>query len=200
MLSISTNVQGLDKLQKEITRLEKIVKLQKDKTMLNERLAQEMVKIVRNVATQRLSLVPTSNEEYKNMYLSNNKYRIEGDKIIIYNDLCIVSPKSKVSDEYMFCIALAFEYGTGVIGKENPKIGAWAYDVNKDKNRAFIDGKQLDGWWIPAEQAGSVPTLATSKSGKAVVVQGYEGMEIYRFAQEEIIKQLPMIIKKLINE
>ena len=200
MLSISTNIQGLDKLQKEITRLEKIVKLQKEKTMLNERLAQEMVKIVRNVAIQRLSLVPTSNEEYKNMYFSNNKYRIKGNKIIIYNDLCFVSPKSKVSDEFMFCIALAFEYGTGVIGKENPKIGAWAYDVNKDKNRAFIDGKQLDGWWIPAEQAGSVPTLATSKSGKAVVVQGYEGMEIYRFAQEEIIKQLPMIIKKLINE
>ena len=200
MLSISTNVQGLEKLQKELTRIEKIVKLQNDKAMLNERLAQEMVKIVRNVAIQRLSLVSTSNEEYKNMYLSNNKYRIDGNKIIIYNDLCIVSPKSKVSDEYIFCIALAFEYGTGVIGKENPKVGAWAYDVNKDKNRAFIDGKQLEGWWIPAEQAGGVPTLATSKSGKAVVVQGYEGMEIYRFAQEEIIKQLPTIIKGLINE
>lgn len=200
MLSISTNVQGLEKLQNELARIEKIVKLQNDKAMLNERLAQEMVKIVRNVAIQRLSLVSTSNEEYKNMYLSNNKYRIDGNKIIIYNDLCIVSPKSKVSDEYIFCIALAFEYGTGVIGKENPKVGAWAYDVNKDKNRAFIDGKQLEGWWIPVEQAGGVPTLATSKSGKAVVVQGYEGMEIYRFAQEEIIKQLPTIIKGLINE
>ena len=200
MLSISTEVQGLEQLQKELARIEKIVKLQNDKAMLNERLAQEMVKIVRNVAIQRLSLVSTSNEEYKNMYLNNNKYRIDGNKIIIYNDLCIVSPKSKVSDEYIFCIALAFEYGTGVIGEENPKVGAWAYDVNKDKNRAFIDGKQLEGWWIPAEQAGGVPTLATSKSGKAVVVQGYEGMEIYRFAQEEIIKQIPSIIKELINE
>lgn len=200
MLKINTNIQGLDKLNKQIERLDKLIELQKNQSMLNIKLAQKMLDIVNNVARQRINLVPTSNDELKDEYLNNNKFRIEGDTIIIYNDLCIISPQSKVSDEYTFCVALAFEYGTGVIGKENPKVGAWNYDVNSENNRAFIDGEKLDGWWIPKSKAGGVNTLAESRSGNAVVVQGYEGMEIYRFAREEIIKQLPKLINDLLNE
>lgn len=200
MLKISSSVQNLDKLEQHIKRVDKLLELQKDQSLLCEKLATQMLKILNQVAKQRINLIPTSNDDLKGSYLNNNKYRIEGNTIILYNDLCVVSPASKISDEYTFCVALAFEYGTGVIGKENPKIGAWSYDVNSGRNRAFINGEQLDGWWLPKEKAGGVKILAESKNGNAVVVQGYEGMEIYRFAREEIVKQLPKIINDLLNE
>lgn len=200
MLKISSSVQNLDKLEQQIKRVDKLLELQKDQSLLCEKLATQMLKILNQVAKQRINLIPTSNDDLKGSYLNNNKYRIEGNTIILYNDLCVVSPASKISDEYTFCVALAFEYGTGVIGKENPKIGAWSYDVNSGRNRAFINGEQLDGWWLPKEKAGGVKILAESKNGNAVVVQGYEGMEIYRFAREEIVKQLPKIINDLLNE
>lgn len=200
MLKISSSVQNLDKLEQQIKRVDKLLELQKDQSLLCEKLATQMLKILNQVAKQRINLIPTSNDDLKGSYLNNNKYRIEGNTIILYNDLCVVSPASKISDEYTFCVALAFEYGTGVIGKENPKIGAWNYDVNSGRNRAFINGEQLDGWWLPKEKAGGVKILAESKNGNAVVVQGYEGMEIYRFAREEIVKQLPKIINDLLNE
>lgn len=200
MLKINSSVQNLDKLEQQIKRVDKLLELQKDQSLLCEKLATQMLKILNQVAKQRINLIPTSNDDLKGSYLNNNKYRIEGNTIILYNDLCVVSPASKISDEYTFCVALAFEYGTGVIGKENPKIGAWSYDVNSGRNRAFINGEQLDGWWLPKEKAGGVKILAESKNGNAVVVQGYEGMEIYRFAREEIVKQLPKIINDLLNE
>ena len=194
---IDIDIQGLDKLQQEINRLEKLVKLQEN---ISIRLAEEMLKIVNKVARQRINLVNTSNDDLKSQYLANNKYMIDGKTITLYNDLTIDSPESKVSGAYRFCVALAFEYGTGIIGAENPKLGAWAYDINKENNRAIIDGKTLEGWWIPKSKAGNVNVIAESKSGKAVVVQGYEGMEIYRFAREEIINQLPKIIDKIMKE
>lgn len=200
MFKINTTIQGLDKLQKEIDRVDKLLQLQTNIQLFNTKLAERMLKIVNEVANNRISMFPTTNEEHKSEYLRNNKYQIEGNTIIIYNDTKITSPKSRVSDAYEFSIAMAFEYGTGIIGEQNPKIGAWKYDVNKENNRAFVDGEKIDGWWIPKSKAGGVNTLAESRSGNAVVVQGYEGMEIYRFAREEIIKQLPKLINDLLNE
>lgn len=199
MFKINTTIQGLDKLQKEINRLEKLIKTENNINLLNQKLAIKMLEIVNEVANNRIMLLSSTNEEEKSKYLNNNKYRIEGNTIVLYNDLCILSPKSKVSGSYLFCVALAFEYGTGVIGKQNPKLGAWQYDINSEKNRAIVDDEKLDGWWIPIEKVGKVEPLATSKSGKSVVVQGYEGVEIYRFAREEIIKRLPTIMNEILN-
>ena len=57
MLQISTNIQGLDKLQKEINRLEKLIKVENNINLLNQKLAIKMLEIVNEVANNRIMLL-----------------------------------------------------------------------------------------------------------------------------------------------
>ena len=188
-LKTNVNVKGLKELQEKINYIDKLIKMKSD-TKFQNIIKQKCLDTVIEIAIQNINLFPTSNEELKQAYISNNKIRpMENNNgFIIYNDLSVQSKN------YKFCVALAFEYGTGLIGQEQNINGAWKYNVNQ--NTVFFDGNTIDGWWLAKSKAGSVESFGESQSGKAIITRGYQGMEIYRKSAEEIKKRL----KKWVNE
>ena len=78
-----------------------------------------------------------------------------------------------------FSIALAFEYGVGIVGEDNYDsefFQAWEYNVNKH-NFAWN----------------------YVKDGVRYSTYGYMGFEVYRFTAEEIINQLPNWVAEYFN-
>ena len=183
MLKVDVKVDSITKLEEHIKLVEKLLKLKTDKEFQHY-IQQKCLETVKKVATERLFSNPTSNDELKSDYIENNKIKDVTDKgFTIYNDLSIVGTK------YNFCVALAFEYGTGLIGEQQAINGAWAYNINN--NTVIINGEEIDGWWLAKSKAGNIQTFGESKSGQAIVTRGYEGMEIYRFSAIEIKSMLP---------
>ena len=78
-----------------------------------------------------------------------------------------ISPENASNYPDGFSIALAFEYGTGLIGQGNPKIGAWQYNVKGHEK----------GWVF-------------SRYGRFTFTRGYAGFEIYRYTAEAIKENL----------
>ena len=129
--------------------------------------------------------------------MSNHKIKnITNKGFVIYNDYWIEKPTTHFSYGYPFSIALAFEYGTGIIGATHSAYTPDWYAYNVNDNRVTIDGEEIDGWWLDANLNNGNPIFGTSKSGKAVITRGYEGLEIYRFSAIEIQKQLPNWVKE----
>lgn len=183
MLDVKLESNDLDKLLNYINFVKKMKSMKTD-VEFQKYIQDKCLSTVNNVAQNLINAHNTTNEDLKNAYLQNNKIKNISDKgFTIYNDLTINNGK------YDFCIALAFEYGTGLIGKNQNIEGAWDYNINE--NTVIIDGEEIDGWWISKEKAGNTQIFGESKSGNAVVTQGYEGMEIYRYSAIEIKKQLP---------
>lgn len=187
MLNISTNIQGLSKLQKQIDFVEKMLNMKTD-TNFQKFIQSKCLEAVNKISQERIYLHNTTNTEMRSEYLNNNKIRELKDGFIIYNDT-YVTVDNPSYEGGIFSIALAFEYGVGIIGEQNPVIGAWQYDVNG--NLVFDEnGDYIRGWWISKTKNGSNPYVKESKSGNAVVTQGYQGMEIYRYSAEYIKKNL----------
>lgn len=187
MIKGKLNVSGLNNLQKHIDYIKKL------KTMVNDKAFQTFIQnkcleTVKRVALERLS---TSNSaeggntdaEYIEEY--NNRHKIREDKngkgFILYNDFTI--PQSmlpirskKLLENYPngFNIAMAFEYGIGIVGENaNTNPNAWEYNVN---NHNF--------YWT------------YEKYGEVFATYGYAGFEIYRFTAIEIQKLLPSWVKE----
>lgn len=192
-LGISAKVDGLEKLKEYVEYVEKLV-LMKTSKDFQEYIQNKCLKTVLEVANQRIDMYQTTNEDMKGAYLRNNKIRKTNDGFIIYNDLTIEKKASHHSDGYTFSVALAFEYGTGLIGEQQAINGAWKYNINE--NTVLFDGETIDGWWIPKSKAGGTETFGESKNGQAVITRGYQGMEIYRYSAEEIKKNLKKWIKE----
>ena len=187
MLNISTNIQGLSKLQKQIDFVEKMLNMKTD-SKFQKYIQSKCLEAVNKISQERIYLHNTTNTEMRSEYLKNNKIRELEDGFIIYNDT-YVTVDNPSYEGGIFSIALAFEYGVGIIGEQNPVIGAWQYDVNG--NLVFDEnGDYIRGWWISKTKNGSNPYVKESKNGNAVVTQGYQGMEIYRYSAEYIKKNL----------
>lgn len=173
MLDIQVKVDGLEDLSKHIQIVEKLIKL-KDNTNFQEYLKQKCLDIVKKVTNERLT-GGTSNDDLIEEYKLRNKVRDTKNGFILYNDTILPAYMFNLEhpEDYPngFSIAMAFEYGTGIVGAEHPKKNAWEYNVHDRKY----------AWWYT--------DYGVSKS-----TEGYEGFEIYRFAAEEIKSQLPKII------
>lgn len=172
MFKINTTIQGLDKLQERINEIEKLIRIQNNQNKDFEKYIQDKVlEVVIQVSYQRLPGGSTSQE-----YIKNHKIRLVDGGFEVYNDTTI----STDSDGYggKFSIAMAFEYGTGLVGQENPKPNAWEYNVKG----------HTKGWVYFNEKTNSFGTT-----------RGLHAFEIYRFAKEEIIKQMPQWIKEYKN-
>lgn len=197
MLTVKFNVDSIKKLNDYIKRIGVVKQLENNIGMQKE-IKKKCLETVKEVATERLSGSKTSNEDMKQDYL---------ESIILEDDEngkgFKISSNLTVEDSgYPFSISLAFEYGTGLVGLSQNIPNAWQYNVNDNHVTIHSDGKsqQVSGWWIPKEKAGNSNIIAESSSGNAVVTQGYEGMEIFRFAAEEIQAQLPKWIKDYLRE
>lgn len=172
MLKVTTNFTGLDKLNKHISFVEKLVKMKTDKDF--QRFIQnKCMKTLEQIMNERL-IGGTTNDEDISLYRESNHLVETSEGFIIYNDAKIPA-QSKYVEEYpngQFSIALAFEYGVGIVGSNTGNPNAWQYNVH---NYNF--------GWYPPNSAGQ----RTS---------GYIGFEIYRYTADAINKNL----KSWINE
>ena len=190
-MNINVDITGIDKLEKHIKQVKQMLDMQKNIFKLKE-FHEYCINTIKEVAKEQFAITPTTNDDMKQQYLQNNAIRELEDGFEIYNDLTVQSKN------YTFSIAMAFEYGVGIVGEQNPKTNHWSYDVNK-KTVTFNDG-EVRGWWLTKEKAGNVPTFGESRSGKAVIIQGYEGMEIYRKSRERIIANMEKWYSDYINK
>jgi len=197
-LSFKQSVTKLSDLEKYVDYVKNLSKMQND-SKFQLYIQKKCLETVNKVSQERLYTFTTTNEDMREQYLANNKIRNVDNGFIIYNDSYVTTDNPSYADG-KFSIALAFEYGVGIIGEQNPKLGAWSYDVNGNLVFDEQTGEHIRGWWIPKEKNGNNPYVKESKNGNAVVTQGYEGMEIYRYSAEEIRKQLPLWVKEYMKK
>lgn len=168
MLKVSHNITGLINLQKEINRVNKILETQKD---INNFIKEKVKQTLNEVMSDELK-GGTTNDEAISLYISSNQIEDTSNGFILYNNATI-DANTKEKSTYpngQFSIALAFEYGVGIIGQNTPDPynKAWDYNVN---NYNF-------GW-----------TFKNSK-GEVVSTAGYMGFEIYRKVADKVNKNL----------
>lgn len=183
MLKVTTNIQGLDKLQKEIDRLEKIMKLQSNNE-LNKYLKNKVWETLQKVMNERL-VGGTTNDNAIDLYKNSNYIEDTTNGFILYNN-AQVDVEGNLQDNYLngkFSIALAFEYGVGITGEGTYDPGTstfkpWEYNV---KNYNF-------GWYYKDENGNKQHTY------------GYMGFEIYRYVVDEVKKNLPKWIEDYNSE
>ena len=188
MLNIKVNVDSLEKLQKYINFVESMNKMKTDKDFQNHikiKCWETLDKIMNN------RLIGTTNDESIGIYRTSNHIKDTDDGFIIYNDAKIpANVKGRQNDvsnypEGMFNLALAFEYGVGIVGMSTNNPNAWEYNINTFKQLETNYGKGYNfGWILPKEVA--------EKYGipQGQEFAGYRGLEIYRYTAEEIQKQL----------
>lgn len=179
MLNINTNIQGLKKLQNHIDFVNKMLKMKSDKSF-QKFIQNKVLETVKKVAEERIN--NTTNDEYKEEYILRNQIREESDGFVLFNNFTIpavLSTKNTKNQDrdlgYVrnydngFNLALAFEYGVGIIGQNNPVNGAWDYNINNyDEN----------GWYYK------------TPSGEVIQTQGYQGAEVYRYTAIEVKESL----------
>lgn len=178
MLKVRVDLDSLEKLDEYIDFVKKLLKMQVDKDF-QKFIQQKCLETVKQVSLTRLvnsgGAERCTNEEYFEEYNNNHKIRQEEDGFVIYNDLTVPA-NTKKPENYPngFSIALAFEYGVGIVGENaNDNPNAWAYNIH---NYQF-------GWTF-------------RKDGETYATYGYAGFEIYRFSAIEIQKNL----NKWVNE
>ncbi|MBR5303440.1 MAG: hypothetical protein IKU37_01270 [Candidatus Gastranaerophilales bacterium] len=176
---VNTKVDGLDKFKKYIEYVSNIAKLSNDKKF-QEFLQKKFLNTVNFI-----SQIYLPDNAMKSEYIKNNQIRPMDNGFIIYNNTAIDTDSAGYGGK--FSIALAFEYGTGIIGQNNPKVGAWQYNVKG----------HTDGWWYPSNEKDTNPIKFVTKDGLTLAwTKGFEGYEIYRYSKEEIEKNLPYWVKE----
>lgn len=164
-LKTSIKVDSIEKLKQYIEYVKKFVTIKSDKNF-QKYIQNKFLETVNKIASDSLS-----GNELSQLYISNNKIEELSDGFILYNDSYVETDSEGYDGK--FSIALAFEYGTGIVGEENPKVGAWQYNVNQHEK----------GWTY-------------FKNGTYHFTRGFEGYEIYRFTAEEIRKNIRQWVKE----
>ena len=119
----------------------------------------------------------TTNDDAIDLYMSSNHIEEFDEGFIMYNDAKIPANVNGVQNtvenypDGQFSIALAFEYGVGIIGENTDNPNAWNYN---------IQGYYF-GWYLPANVTGK----------SKVETGGYQGFQIYTLTAQEIERQLP---------
>ena len=180
MLKINTDIQGLSKLQKHIDFVNKMLKMKTDKSF-QEFIKNKVLEVAKKVTDERLT-GGTTNDDAIGLYKSNHKIRDYVEGFILYNDTMIPAIVKGVQNDIenypnrQFPIALAFEYGVGIIGENTNTPNHWAYNIQS----------YYFGWYLPKEVTGEF----------GIQTGGYMGFEIYRYIAIEVEKQL----SKWVNE
>lgn len=165
--------RGVKELFNQIKYIEALVYLEEDEKYLDF-LKTKFKETVNNISQM---CIPDSG--MKDIYISNNKIHTLENGFILYNDTCVDTDTEGYDGS--FSIALAFEYGTGIVGQQNPKLGAWQYNVNN----------HLEGWWYPTNYDDPNPYKWVDSEGNIrAFTRGIEGYEIYRYTQVYIEKHL----------
>lgn len=185
MLNIGIDIKGLDKLQKHIDFVNKLLKMKTDKSF--QKFIQNKVMDVAKMITDKELTGGTSNDEEIGLYKSSHHIQDIDNGFILYNDAKIPADKYNIlpfdTSGYpngQFSIALAFEYGVGIVGSgsyTNDKFEPWQYNVISTSKSTH---KNENGWYLPKsvyEQSG-------------ILYSGYQGFGIYRNIAIEIENKL----------
>lgn len=164
-LKIKAKVNGLEKLKNHIEYVKLYSGLIDDKNF-EIYIQNKFLETVRLIASRNLP-----DGELSQLYIENNKIRNIDGGFELYNDTYIETETEGYNGK--FSVALSFEYGTGIVGQENPKEGAWQYNVN---NHEF-------GWTY-------------YKDGTFHFTRGFEGFEIYRKTKLEIENNLLLWVRE----
>jgi len=168
MFKVNIEVDSLEKLDDYIKYVESMNNMKAD-AEFQKFIQNKCLEAVRNISDQRINHA-TTDDEYVAEYKLRHKIRETSDGFILYNDTILPSYMlSADPNDYPdgFSIALAFEYGIGIVGENSPKKGAWEYNMKKHNF----------AWYY-------------TKYGQKYSTYGYEGFEIYRYTAEEITKKL----------
>lgn len=188
VLKIKTDVKGLDVLDKYINFVERFANSKHD-VEFQKFLQEKALETVNRVARQRIN--NTTNDEYIEEYILRNSIREESDGFVLYNNFTIpailATKNTKNQDRDLglvrnydegFNLALAFEYGVGIVGQNNPVNGAWDYNINNYGE---------SGWYYK------------TPSGESIRTQGYQGAEVYRYTAIEIQNSLKSWVEEYFN-
>ena len=180
MLDIKVEVDSIKKLDQYIKYVEKLCKMKSD-VDFQKYIQEKCLATVKKISRERIG--NSTNDEYIEEYISRHSIREEKNGFVLYNDLtipAILSTKKTKNQERDngivrnydsgFSIALAFEYGTGLVGRDNAVQGAWEYNINDYGE---------EGWYYKPLNGNSIRT------------RGYQGFEVYRYTAEEIKAMLP---------
>lgn len=181
MLKVKCEVKGLQQLDATIKYINQLIQMKSDKNF-QKFIQDKVMATVQQVTRDRL-IGGTTNDEEIVEYIENHKIREEEDGFVLYNDTKIPADKYNTLPfdtsgypEGMFSIALAFEYGTGVIDTSN---------ITRSESHKRM-GTQ---WYLPKKVYG--------ESG--VLFGGYDGFGIYKYTKIEIEKNLPKWVKEYFN-
>ena len=166
MLKVKTEVLNLKGLENHIQYVNRMLKMKTDKNF-QKFIQDKCMEILNQVMEERISFAGATVDTYK----QNNKIEETSDGFIIYNHTVVDATTEGYGGQ--FSISLAFEYGTGIVGSENPKTGAWGYNINQHEK----------GWTY-------------FKNGSFHFTRGYQGFEIYRYTADRIMQNL----KSWVNE
>ena len=162
------NKQQLDSVYSFVVKILKIDKDEKFQKFMQEK----ALETVRRVSDELL-IGGTTDDEYIEEYKSRHKIQETSDGFVLYNDTVIPPSMLPISEANAqnypngFSIALAFEYGIGIVGENSPKPNAWEYNVNN---------------WNFAWHYKKYEELYST--------YGYEGFQIYYTTANEIKKNL----------
>lgn len=179
MLKVDKEINGLKELEKNIDFINKMARMKKD-GKFQDFIKSKVLETVNRISNERM-IGGTTNDMAIAKYKASHKIRDEKDGFVLYNDCTIaadtVHPENYPNGE--FSIALAFEYGVGIIGT-NTDINSkyfkpWEYNVN---NYNF-------GWKFHPEDSEGYQWTA-----------GYMGFQVYRFTAEYVEKNM----KSWVNE
>jgi len=160
MLDAKIQVTNLEDLQKHLDFVRKMLSMATDKTF-QDFIKSKVLELADKVTNERL-VGGTTNDDVIAEYKSNHKIRDYEEGFILYNDTTIPANAKDVSgyNEGNFCVALAFEYGVGIVGEQTTNSeNAWQYDINNYGQSGWVFIKNDDSW----ERT-----------------RGYAGFEIYR--------------------
>ena len=196
MFNVSIDIDNLKGLSNYLEYVERVSNFYKD-TEFQDFMKQKFLEVVEKVTNQRV-VGGTTNDEEIDLYKQSHKIidfvdeKTGGSGFILYNDAKIPADKYNTlpfdTSGYPngdFSIALAFEYGTGMVGAgsyTSDNFTPWNYNKVANTRSKHHKGRT---WYLPKNVLG--------ESGQ--YTSGYEGFEVYRFAAEEIKANLLKWVK-----
>lgn len=172
MLKVDVEIKNFDYLNSLIDTTKKIKQMQGISNEFKNFMKNKVEITLQQVMSERLGMYgSTDNDDSLALYKRSNHFQDTDNGFILINDATIDTDLPNYNGK--FSIALAFEYGTGIVGETNPVEGAWNYNVNNHNN-----------YWH------------YYKDGKLIATMGYRGMEIYRYTKKRVEQNMKQWLKE----
>ena len=194
-LSLDFDIETKKKLNKLCKYVDGLVKMKTD---------EKFQKFIRNKCIKTLERVMdanliggTTNDDQIQLYRNSNHIEIYDNGFIMYNNAKIPADyysaypfDTSGYPDGQFSIALAFEYGVGVLG-ETTDVSGSGYTYNDLGHSKSPSHQSLQSQWY-------LPYYVGMSSG--ILSSGYQGFQIYTLTAREITKNLPEWVREYMEK